>query len=50
MSTTLLDLAQKLAQGGRAKVAEERQRLEKLQAQAQAAGGQRQSEIPASGR
>jgi hypothetical protein len=48
MSTTLLALAQKLAQGGRAKIAEERQRLEKLQTQA--AGGQRQSEIPASGR
>jgi hypothetical protein len=48
MSTTLLDLAQKLAQGGRAKIAEERQRLEKLQAQA--AGGQRQNEIPSPGR
>jgi hypothetical protein len=44
MITNLLDFAQ----GGRAKVVEDRQRLEKMQAQP--ASGQRQSEMPASGR
>jgi hypothetical protein len=48
MITNLLDFAQRLAQGGRAKVVEDRQRLEKMQAQP--ASGQRQSEMPASGR
>ena len=44
----LLDLAQKLAQGARAKVLEDRQRLEKIQAQQ--SNGQRHSEVPAPGR
>jgi hypothetical protein len=44
----LLEFAQRLAQGGRAKVVEDRQRLEKLQAQP--LNGQRQSEMPSSGR
>lgn len=44
----LLDLAQKLAQGARAKVLEDRQRLEKIQAQQ--SNGLRQGEVPAPGR
>jgi hypothetical protein len=48
MTINLLDLAQKLAQGARAKAVEDRQRLEKLQAQP--ASGQRQTEMPPYGR
>jgi hypothetical protein len=48
MTISLLEFAQKLAQGGRAKMVEDRQRLEKMQAQL--ASGQRESEMPASGR
>jgi hypothetical protein len=48
MTINFLDLAQKLAQGARAKAVEDRQRLAKLQAQP--ANGQRQTEMPSSGR
>jgi hypothetical protein len=48
MAINLLDFAQKLAQGARAKVIEDLRRLEKMQAQQ--GNGQRQTEVPASGR
>lgn len=48
MTMNLLEFAQKLAQGARAKMVEDRQRLEKMQGQL--ASGQHQSEVPASGR
>jgi hypothetical protein len=43
-----LEFAQRLAQGARAKLIEDRQRLAKIEAQP--ASGQRQAEVPASGR
>jgi hypothetical protein len=48
MTIKLLEFAQKLARGGRAKMVEDRERLEKMQAQL--ASEQRESEMPPSGR